>query len=70
MLQEYTEFQLLIELGYCTIHAIHSCYGKDMEEHGKNIDQLCFDLYSLFKYRAARDEYRAARDEGYKEVHI
>ena len=47
----------LIDLGSCSIHIIHNAFGKGLEQYGKGIDQLCMDLYSLFKYIAARWEH-------------
>ena len=35
---------------------IHNAFGKGLEHYGKDDDQLCLDLYSLFKYSAARRE--------------
>ena len=35
---------------------IHNAFGKGLEHYGKDIDQLCLDLHSLFKYSAARRE--------------
>ena len=43
-------------MGSCTIHIVHNAFGKGIEQHGKDIDQLCTDLHSLFKYSAARRE--------------
>ena len=31
-------------------------FGKGLEEYGKDIEQLCVDIRSLFKYSAARRE--------------
>ena len=52
----HPEFQGLINLGSCTIHTLHNAFGKGIEQYGKDIDQLCTDLHSLFKYSAARRE--------------
>ena len=56
ILQDYAEFPGLIDLGSCSIHVIHNACGKGLEKHGKEVDQLCIDLHSLFKYSAARHE--------------
>ena len=56
ILQDHPEFSGLIDLGSCTVHTIHNAFGKGMEQFGKEIDQLCMDLHSLFKYSAARWE--------------
>ena len=50
------EFQGLIDLGSCTIHTVHNAFGKGIEQYGKDIDQLCTDLHSLFKNSPARRE--------------
>ena len=44
----------LVDLGSWCIHIIHNAFGKGLEKYGKEIDQLCFDLHSFFKYSAAR----------------
>ena len=54
--QENPEFPGLVYLGSCSIHVIHNAFGKGLEQHGKEIDQLCMDLHSLLKYSAARHE--------------
>ena len=54
--KDYPEFQGLIDLGSCTIHTVHNAFGKGIEQYGKDIDQLCTDLHSLFKCSAARRE--------------
>ena len=54
--QENPEFPGLVDLGSHSIHVIHSVFGKDLEHHIKEIDQLCMDLHSLFKYSAAKCE--------------
>ena len=54
--QDHPDFMGLIHLGSCSIHIIHNAFGKGLEQYGKGIDQLCIDLYSLFKYSAARQE--------------
>ena len=54
--QENPEFPGHVDLGSCGIHVIYNAFGKGLEQHGKEIDQLCMDLHSLFKYSAARHE--------------
>ena len=54
--QDHPDFMGLIDLGFCSIHIIHNAFGKGLEQYGKGIDQLCIELYSLFKYSAARQE--------------
>ena len=56
ILQDHPEFPGLIDLGSCTIHIIHNAFGKGIDQYGKDIDQLCMDLYFLFKHSAARCE--------------
>ena len=54
--QENPEFPGLVDLGSCSILVIHNAFGKGLEQHGKEIDQLCMDLHLLFKYSAVRHE--------------
>ena len=54
--QDHPYFTYLIDLGSCSIHIIHNAFEKGLEQYDKGIDQLCIDLYSLFKYSAARQE--------------
>ena len=54
--QDHPNFPGLVDLGSCTIHMVHNAFGKALEQYGKDIDQLCTDLHSLFKYSAARHE--------------
>ena len=56
ILQDHPEFPGLIDLGSCTIHIIHNAFGKGIDQYGKGIDQLCMDLYFLFKFSTARCE--------------
>ena len=43
-----------VDLGSCILHNVHNAFGKGLEEYGKDIDQLCLDIHSLFKYSAAQ----------------
>ena len=61
--QDYWEFQGLIGIGSCKIHTVHNAFGKGIEQHGKDIHQLCLAIYLLFNYSAARCE-------DFKEVQI
>ena len=54
ILQDHPEFPGLIDLGSCTIHTVYKAFGRGMEQFGKEIDQLCINLHSLFKYSVAR----------------
>ena len=45
ILQDCPEFPGLIDLGSCSIHVIHNAFGKGIEKHGKEVDQLCMDLH-------------------------
>ena len=54
ILQNYPEFPGIKDLGSCTIHIMHNAFGSGIEKYGKDIDLLCLDLYSLFKYSSAR----------------
>ena len=60
----YPEYPGLIELGSCSIHIVHNVFGDGLGQFGKEIDQLCLDLYSLFKYSAARwEDFRKVQTE-------
>ena len=50
---DHPDFAGLVDLGSCTIHIVHNAFGKGMQQCGKEIEQLCMDLHSLFKYSAA-----------------
>ena len=53
-----------MELGSCSIHIVHNAFGKGLEKFGKEIDQLCLDIHSLFKYSAARwEDFRKVQME-------
>ena len=56
ILQDFPDYPGLVDIGSCSIHVIHNAFGKGLEHYGKDVDQLCLDLYSLFKYSAARRE--------------
>ena len=60
---DHPEFKGLINLGSCTLHTVHNAFGKGIEQYGKDIDNLCMDLHTLFKYSAARRE-------DYKDIQI
>ena len=60
---DHPEFKGLIDLGSCTLHTVHNAFGKGIEQYGKDIDNLCVDLHTLFKYSAARRE-------DYKDIQI
>ena len=68
--QDQPEFKGLIDLGSCTIHTVHNAFGKGMQQFGKEIDQLCMDLHSLFKYSPARcEDFKELQKELDLEVH-
>ena len=70
ILQDHREFLGLIDLGSYTIHTVHKAFGKGMEQFGIEIDQLCMDLHSLFKYSAARwEDFKELQMEMNLEVH-
>ena len=50
------DFGGFIDLGSYVFHNVHNAFGKGLEEYGKDIEQLCVDIHSLFKYSAARRE--------------
>ena len=51
--EDNPNFNGFIDLGSCVLHNFHNAFGKALEEYGKDIEQLCVDIHSLFKYRAA-----------------
>ena len=53
---EHPEFGGFVDLGSCGLHIVHNAFGKGLEKYGKDIDQLCLDLHSLFRHSAARRE--------------
>ena len=53
---DHPDFAGLVDLGSCIIHIVHNAFGKGLQDSGKEIEQLCMDLHSLFKYSAARRE--------------
>ena len=62
--EEYPEYPGLIELGSCSIHIVHNTFADGLGQFGKEIDQLCVDLHSLFKYSAARrEDFRKVQTE-------
>ena len=70
ILQDYSEFLGLSDLGSYTIHTVHNVFGKGMEQFGKEIIQLFIDLHSLFKYSAARwEDFKELQMEMDLEVH-
>ena len=60
---DHPEFKELIDLGSYMLHALHNAFGKGIEQYGKDIDNLCMDLHTLFKYSAERRE-------DYKDIQI
>jgi hypothetical protein len=44
----------LVDLGTCSLHAVHTAFRKGMESLPLDIDQLVNDIYSLFKLSSAR----------------
>ena len=54
--EDNPNFKGFIDLGSCVLHNFHNAFGKALEEYGKDIEQLCVDIHSLFKYSAARRE--------------
>ena len=64
IMEVYPEYPSLIELGSCSIHIVHNAFGDGLGQFGKEIDQLCLDLHSLFKYSAARwEDFRKVQTE-------
>ena len=53
---KHPEFKGFVDLGSCVLQVVHNGFGKGLEMHGKDIDQLCFHLHAIFKYSAARRE--------------
>ena len=70
IVQDHPNYPGLVDLGNCTIHTVHNAFGKGLEKYGKDIDQLCMDLYALFKYSSARrEDFKEVQIEMDVEVH-
>ena len=52
--EDHSDFPGLVDLGTCTVHTVHNAFNKGMEQYGKEVDHLCLDPHTLFKYSAAR----------------
>ena len=64
------DFGGFIDLGSYVFHNVHNAFGKGLEEYGKDIEQLCVDIHSLFKYSAARrEDYRTLQSTIGVEMH-
>ena len=64
VLWDFPAYLGLVDIGSCSIHVIQNAFGKDLEHYGKDVDQLCLDLYSLFKYSAARrEDFKEVQEE-------
>ena len=53
---DYPQFAGFVDIGSCVLHVVHNAFGKGLEIYGKEVDQLCLDLHSIFKHSAARRE--------------
>ena len=53
---EHPEFKGFVDLEGCVLHVVRNSFGKGLEMYGKDTDQLCLDLHTIFKYSAARRE--------------
>ena len=53
---DYPQFAGFVDIGSCVLHVVHNAFGKGLEKYGKEVDQLCLDLHSIFKHSAARRE--------------
>ena len=70
IVQDHPNYPGLVDLGSCTTHTVHNAFGKGLEKYGKDIDQLCMDLYALFKYSSARrEDFKEVQIEIDVEVH-
>ena len=49
-------FRNFVDVGTCNIHVMHNGFAKGLEKYGQEMEQLIVDLFSLFKYSAARRE--------------
>ena len=68
--EDHSDFPGLVDLGTCTIHTVHNAFNKGMEQYGKEVDQLCLDLHTLFKYSAARwEDFKGVQVEMNLETH-
>ena len=70
IVQDNPNYPGLVDFGSCTIYTVHNAFGKGLEKYGKDIDQLCMDLYALFKYNnARREDFKEVQIEMDVEVH-
>ena len=53
---DYPQFVGFADIGSCVLHVVHYAFGKGLEKYGKEVDQLCLDLYAIFKHSTARRE--------------
>lgn len=53
---EHLNYPGLIDVGTCNIHVMHNAFAKGLAQYGDIAEQLAVDLFSLFKYSAARRE--------------
>ena len=61
--EEDPAFQGFIDLGTCVLHIVHNAFGAGLQAHAKDVEVLCMDVYSLFKYSAARrEDYRELQE--------
>ena len=61
--RDHADFRGFVDLSSCMLHTVHNAFGKVLEKFAKDVEQLCIDVYSLFKYSSARREV-------YLDIHI
>ena len=50
----------LLNTGSCQLHVVHNSFKKGVEAYGEYIENLCINLFNLFKMSASRREHYAA----------
>ena len=64
------DFGGFIDFGSWVLRNIHNAFGKGIEEYGKDIEQLCVDIHSLFKYSTVRrEDYHTSQSAMGVEMH-
>ena len=42
ILQDFSDYPGLVDIGSCSIHMIHNAFGKGLEHYGKDVDQFAW----------------------------
>ena len=46
----------LVDTGPCQLHVVHNSFRKGVEGYGSDMDNLCIDIYHIFKLSPPRRE--------------